>query len=251
MLTVQRLNLDNSWLIKWDGSTFLLDPWLSGSEIDGFSWFNEQWHTTPPVKYTDIKDFDMVIISQGYPDHCHLETLQKLGALKPIAAVPSAYKKLNVGKVKNELYEIPKKGQTDLVLEDLKIFRIIPDRAIATFNGLVIQKGNEYILHAPHGGPFADQTLKALEGLSCKCFITTFTLYQLPFFLGGKINPGKNSAEKLIQQLSPKFILNTHDEDKPAKGISNKLAKRLYPNLQENMPDNYIFIDHYNQVELI
>lgn len=250
MLTVQRLNMDNSWRIQWDETSFILDPWLSGTEIDGFSWFNEQWHSTPPIKYENVKDFDLVIISQGYPDHCHIETLQKLGNSYPIAAVPTAHKKLK-GKVKNNLYEIPKKGQPDLVLGDLKIFRIIPDRPIATFNGLVIQKGNEYILHAPHGGPFTNETLSILEELSCKCLITTFTLYQLPFYLGGKINPGKKSADKLIQQISPKFILNTHDEDKPAKGISNKLAKRSYPNLQENMHDNYIFIDHYNQVQLL
>lgn len=250
VLVVQRLNMDNSWLVKWDDITFLLDPWLSGTEIDGFSWFNEQWHATPPISYSDIQEFDLAIISQGYPDHCHLETLEKLGNKYPIIAVPSAHKKLK-GKIQNPLYEIPKKNEGNFQLHDLEISRIIPNRPVATFNGLVIRKGNEFILHAPHGGPFSDKTLYPLNDLSCKCLITTFTLYELPFFLGGKINPGKTSAEKLIHQLSPQFVLNTHDENKPAKGISNQLAKRVYPNLKESMPVNYTYIDHYNPVTLI
>jgi L-ascorbate metabolism protein UlaG (beta-lactamase superfamily) len=250
MLSVRRLNLDNSWQIKWDEVVFLIDPWLSGVEIDGFSWFNEQWHATAPVAYERVDDFDLIVISQGYPDHCHLETLQKLGNTQPIAAVPAAFKKLNK-KLPNPLYPIPPINQPGLEMGPLKIFRIIQNKPVANFNAVVIQKGNEYILHAPHGGPFASESLKMLEGISCICLITTFTLYQLPFFLGGKINPGKQEAEKLIQQIAPRFILNTHDEDKPAKGISNKLAKRVYPDFKKNMPDRYISINHYHPVELI
>jgi len=242
--------MDNSWHIQWDEVSFLIDPWLSGTEVDGFTWFNEQWHATPPLTYEEVNPFDLAIISQGYPDHCHLETLQKLGTSYPITGVPSAIKKLN-GKITNPIKTIPKINEPVLETHALKIFRIIPSRPIATFNGLVIQKGNEYIFHAPHGGPFNDETLQPLIKLTCKCLITTFTLYQLPFFLGGKINPGKEYAQKLIEQLRPEFILNTHDENKPAKGISNKLAKRIYPELHKNMPNNFVNINHYNTVELL
>lgn len=249
MIEVRRLNMDNSWHIQWDEESFLIDPWLSGTEVDGFKWFNEQWHATAPISYEEVPPFKLVIISQGYPDHCHLETLQKLGSSYPIAAVPSAIKKLK-GKIQNTLYTIPKTNQPKLASNSLQIFRLLPQRPIATFNGVVIQKGNEYILHAPHGGPFSSQTLEPLSGLTCKCLITTFTLYQLPFFLGGKINPGKKYAEQLIQQLSPEVVLNTHDENKPANGISNKLAKRIYPELTRDMPANYTYIDHYNPIQL-
>ncbi len=250
MISVRRLNMDNSWHIQWDEVNFLIDPWLSGTEVDGFSWFNEQWHATPPINYEEVNPFEFAIISQGYPDHCHLETLKKLGNSYSIAAVPAANKKLK-GKVDNTLYPVPKINEPALEINSLKIFRLIPDKPIATFNGLVIQKGNEFIFHAPHGGPFSNETLAPLKDLTCKCLITTFTLYQLPFFLGGKINPGKKQAEKLIEQLNPAFILSTHDENKPAKGISNKIAKRIYPQLTTDMPANYTYINHYQPVELI
>ena len=42
MLSIKRLNLDSSWHIEYGSSRFVVDPWLIGSEIDGFKWLNEQ-----------------------------------------------------------------------------------------------------------------------------------------------------------------------------------------------------------------
>ena len=44
MIKIKRLNLDSSWYIKFNKLNFVLDPWLIGSEIDGFKWLNEQLH---------------------------------------------------------------------------------------------------------------------------------------------------------------------------------------------------------------
>jgi len=68
-MKIQRLNMDNSWHINFAGKSFLIDPWLKGVEIDFFSWFNTQWHRTPPIAIADIPDYDLVIITQKYPDH--------------------------------------------------------------------------------------------------------------------------------------------------------------------------------------
>ena len=57
MLSVKRLNLDSSWYILFSKDPFIIDPWLVGSEIDGFKWLNQQWHIEDPVKIEDLPDF--------------------------------------------------------------------------------------------------------------------------------------------------------------------------------------------------
>ena len=95
MLSVKRLNLDSSWHIEFDNSSFIVDPWLIGSEIDGFKWLNEQWHIKEPVKISNLPKHEFLVISQNYEDHCHIETLKKISDKKPIFATEKAYKRLN------------------------------------------------------------------------------------------------------------------------------------------------------------
>ena len=77
-MKIQRLNMDNTWFIEFAGLRMLIDPWLFGQEVDFFSWFNTQWHRTAPVPLAEVPDFDLVLITQKYPDHFHQETLKKL-----------------------------------------------------------------------------------------------------------------------------------------------------------------------------
>ena len=93
MLTLRRLNMDSSWALSWAGTTILIDPWLLGSEVDGFSWFNEQWHVTAPVPVDTIGEYQAILISQAYSDHCHQQTLMELQTV-PFIATPSASKRL-------------------------------------------------------------------------------------------------------------------------------------------------------------
>ena len=94
MLSVKRLNLDSSWHISYNQTDFIIDPWLIGSEIDGFKWLNEQWHIKEPVKITELPDYNFILISQSYEDHCHIKTLKKISENKTLIATEKAYKKL-------------------------------------------------------------------------------------------------------------------------------------------------------------
>ena len=94
MLSVKRLNLDSSWSIDFNSVNFIVDPWLIGSEIDGFKWLNEAWHIKDPVKIEDLPEFKFLMISQNYEDHCHIETLKKISDKKPIIATELAYKNI-------------------------------------------------------------------------------------------------------------------------------------------------------------
>jgi hypothetical protein len=39
-MLLQRLNMDNSWYLELSRLRLLIDPWLEGTEVDFFPWFN-------------------------------------------------------------------------------------------------------------------------------------------------------------------------------------------------------------------
>ena len=70
--------MDNSFILEIGDWKILVDPWLEGTEVDYFGWFNTQWHRTPPMPIEQVPDYDTVLITQKYPDHFNSETLRKL-----------------------------------------------------------------------------------------------------------------------------------------------------------------------------
>ena len=78
MASIRRLNKDNSWAITLSDTTFLVDPWLTGSEVDYFGWFNTQWHREAPVPVSEVPEYDWILVTQQFPDHFHVETLLAL-----------------------------------------------------------------------------------------------------------------------------------------------------------------------------
>jgi len=51
--------------------------------------------------------------------------------------------------------------------------------------------------------------------------------------MGGKVNPGLENVNYLVNTLQPKEVLNTHDEQKTYKGLVMKIAKCHYPDLTQ------------------
>ena len=93
-LTIKHLNADASFLLTFqpvqstppspgqasNKFTILLDPWLSGPAVTGFSWFSSCAHSKPSCisSLKEIEVPDLVIISQNKTDHCHEPTLKEL-----------------------------------------------------------------------------------------------------------------------------------------------------------------------------
>ena len=61
MVSVKRLNLDSSWHISFDSNKFIIDPWLLGSEIDGFNATNCVF----AFKYSPVTLADILFILWG------------------------------------------------------------------------------------------------------------------------------------------------------------------------------------------
>ncbi|AZQ61140.1 MBL fold metallo-hydrolase [Flammeovirga pectinis] len=251
MINLQRLNMDNSWFIEFDTIKLLVDPWLQGTEIDFFSWFNMQWHRTPPLAFDNLPSYDAVLITQKYPDHFHKETLLKLQP-KVIIGPRSIAK--DVQKILPQTAFLPlDKKVNKITLKEVDIHFLPTRRAIdPIYDCFVLDDGNESVYFATHGFSLDQKHKEQLEEVSdCKLLITPFNLYKLPFFLGGVVSPGIEGVKTLFDQIQPKVIVPTHDEDKHAKGLVTFFAKvvRAVPTDQlKTLPwlsSTYQPLDHY------
>jgi len=72
----------NSWLLEVGGMRVLLDPWLVGSlTFGGQGWFFEGINPNlGPIP----GDIDLILLSQGLPDHAHRPTLERLDRQIPV-----------------------------------------------------------------------------------------------------------------------------------------------------------------------
>lgn len=224
--------MDTSWEVCWSGKRIVVDPWLIGSEVDYFSWFNEQWHTTDAVAPSELDPIDFILISQSYSDHCHELTLEQLDPHVPILASPKAYKRLVKSQENERLIKLPilsKEGFLDY--GGFQIATIHPDRYIdPVYYAHIIAHDGVALFYSSHGFDLSEKQLQCLADYDIRAVITTFSEIKLPFFLGGKVNPGVDNANQLVEQLSPDFLINSHDEEKRSKGFVMKLAKTVYPN---------------------
>ncbi len=254
MLHIQRLNMDNSWWLDWGGTRLIIDPWLTGSEIDGGRWFNEQWHATPPVSPAQAPPADAILVSQSYNDHCHLDTIGLLPGDLPLLATPKPLARLRKAFPERECRPVPLFPQEEMTLDGLSIRALAPRRRIdPIYYAVVIRRESEVILIAPHGFELDAGQVASLQHHRIRLLITTFATVELPAILGGKVNPGLPNARRLVEQLQPDYVVNTHDEQKHARGIIMKIARTNYPelsNIQLPGPSRFVAINDYEPVSL-
>jgi L-ascorbate metabolism protein UlaG (beta-lactamase superfamily) len=225
MIKLQRLNMDNSWLLTMDACRLLIDPWLMGVEVDFFPWFNTQWHKTPPIALDQIPEYDAVLITQKYPDHFHQETLKKLNP-KKIIAPKSIEKNLRQLLPSSEIIGLDRQNSLTELL-GVKIQFLNTSRKIdPIYDAFLLDNGKKSVFLATHGfNPSPDQVSKISQASPCALLVNPFNHYELPVFLGGVVAPGLEGVAKLCALLEPQNVVATHDEDKHAKGLVSKFAK--------------------------
>ena len=226
--------MDTSWWISWGGTSFIVDPWLIGSEIDGGSWFNEQWHVTEPVAIPDLPVYDFILITQSYNDHCHKETIAALENKSHIKATTKAYNKTRKWGLAEKVEELPDFSTYSPDTDGLGIYALHPGNRIdPVYYGVVITSGAEAIVLASHGFTLNHAQQSWLSHFNVRLLITSFSEIQLPGFMGGKVNPGMDNVHELFSTHKPQHIINTHDEQKTAKGLVMKIAKTKYADLDQ------------------
>jgi L-ascorbate metabolism protein UlaG (beta-lactamase superfamily) len=207
-MRLRRANLDASWVLTLGGARLLVDPWLVGSEVDGFAWFSEQWHVGACLAPEDLGDIDAVVLTQPFDDHCHLPTLEQLPAV-PILAVPAAARVVPIS--------------TETRWEDLTFGHVAPPALAPTHGAVRIDGPDGRVLIAAHGLR-ADTPVDPVDVL-----LVTHATYALPWWLGGTVNLGADAARALAARVGARVIVDTHAERKRARGLVAAVARPAYP----------------------
>ena len=254
-MRLQRLNLDNTWHIEIGGQHLLIDPWLHGPEIDYFSWFNTQWHRTAPIPYPHVPPFDAVLITQKYPDHFHIETLQRLSP-KHIFAPVSLERKIRSLFPTVEYTGFPRTNPV-VHWNGITVTWLHTRRRIdPIYDSVVIDDGVESVIVSPHGLDVDEQHQRLLQNVPDQpVLLSPLSRFQLPALLGGLVSPGLSGLQALVNAVSPSRIYRTHDEQKHGRGLIPTLAKIDVVDEQHAyqidwLKARYHTLDHYEPVHL-
>jgi L-ascorbate metabolism protein UlaG (beta-lactamase superfamily) len=208
----------NSWLIEMGGARILLDPWLVGNLMFGNTpWFFKASHRQP---ITIPDNISFVLLSQGLPDHAHIETLKQLDRSIPVVGSP------NAAKVAQSLG-----FQAITALAHTETFIWNQVLEVQAFPGSLVGPNlveNAYILtdlqaktklyYEPHGNH--SPTVKAAAPVD----VVIAPLVNLKLPLVGAFIQGGDRALQLIQWLQPQVVLpTTTDGDIEYEGFLNKL----------------------------
>ena len=210
----------NSWLIELAGKRILLDPWLVGPLVFGNQpWFFKGERTTPrPIP----EHIDLILLSQGLPDHAHPPTLKALNREIPVVASP------NAAKVVKELgyrqVTALEHGEA-FTWDDLIKIQAFPGSPVGPMlveNAFVLTDLAQQttLYYEPHG--FHSEAVQAVGKVDV--IITPLINLSLPV-LGPFIKGGEKALE-VVQWLQPKFILSTAaGGDIEYSGILDKILK--------------------------
>jgi hypothetical protein len=201
-------------MFSFDGLHILVDPWFTEAQVDFHPWFSRQFHQSPQPAVGELQQPDYIFISHPFTDHCNKETLLQFDKNIPVIALPSILKKMRKWDHFHKL----------MTLEEVPFtIQVLQTKNALVHKAYLIESAQNKIVYAPHGA-----VLKNIPNVKIDAVISTTLCYQLPFFLGGTINLGQESAVRLQQQLHSNLLLTTHNEDKKGEGLVSLFAKRKF-----------------------
>jgi L-ascorbate metabolism protein UlaG (beta-lactamase superfamily) len=190
----------NSWLIELGGKNILLDPWLVGN----LSFGNLPWlfQGTKTVDRPIPDKIDLILLSQGLPDHAHPPTLEALDRSIPVIGSPNAAQVVQKLGYQNVTTLLP--GESFRFADvEIKAVPGSPVGPTAIENGYVLRSGASSLYYEPHG---YHSPVLAQEA-AINVVITPLIDLKLPLL--GSVIRGRASALALCELLKPQFILPT------------------------------------------
>lgn len=193
----------NSWLWEIGEKRILVDPWLVGPLVFGnLPWLFKGERRTPRSIPENI---DLILLSQGLPDHAHPPTLAQLDRAIPVVGSPGAAKVVhNLGYTQVTALA---HGET-LVFENTVEITAVPGSPIGPTtleNGYVLKdlQQNRTLYYEPHG--YHSPTLKEMTPID----VVVTPIIDLRIPLLGPVIQGQKTALELAKWVKPQVILPT------------------------------------------
>jgi L-ascorbate metabolism protein UlaG (beta-lactamase superfamily) len=202
----------NGWLLEFDGLRVLLDPWLTGSLcFPPGPWF---FQGDLPRPWPVPEQLDLLLLTQGLPDHTHPATLALLAKDLPVVASTTAAAK--VRELGFRAVTALRPGQQHQVGE-LEITATAGAPVPQVENGYLLQHPGGRLYLEPHGFLPADLQAQPLDAV-----ITPVVDLGLP--VAGAFVKGRRVLPQLLSRFSPRTVLaSTAGGDVAFTGLLTKL----------------------------
>ena len=202
----------NGWIIEFNKSKVVIDPWLLGDLIfPPGGWF---FKGTLKDEIPTPEDIDLILLTQGLPDHCHIPSLKRFPRKTNVICSKSASKILE--KLNFESINIMQPGQ-NLGFNDMQIEATSGAAVPQIENGYIVETNDGSFYIEPHG--FLDTTIKSRK---LDAVITPTKNLELPIL--GPFIKGADVIPNLVKLFNPSYILSsTTGGDAQFSGVLNSL----------------------------
>tara|TARA_Y100001968_G_scaffold306954_1_gene324271 strand:+ start:32132 stop:32845 length:714 start_codon:yes stop_codon:yes gene_type:complete len=201
----------NGWIVEFEKVNIVIDPWLKGDLIFPLGeWF---FKGTLINEIPTPKNINLILLTQGLPDHCHPQSLNKFSKNITVVCSESALKTLK--KLGFKSISVVKPTEK-IEIEGLKIEATAGAPVPKVENGYIVEskQGSFYI--EPHG--FFDKTIKPRK---LDAVITPTKNLGLPMV--GSFVKGADVISDLIRAFKPSHILSsTVGGDAQYSGLLNR-----------------------------
>ena len=200
----------NGWIIEFKKARVVIDPWLLGDLIfPPGGWF---FKGTLKDEIPTPEDIDLILLTQGLPDHCHIPSLKKFPKKTNIICSESASKVLD--ELNFESINVMKPGKI-LNFNEIKIEATSGAAVPQIENGYILETNDGSFYIEPHG--FLDNKIKPRK---LDAVITPTKNLGLPIV--GSFVKGADVIPNLVKLFNPSYILSsTTGGDAQFSGILN------------------------------
>ena len=202
----------NGWIIEFKKVRLVIDPWLLGDLIfPPGGWF---FKGTLKDEIPTPKNIDLILLTQGLPDHCHIPSLKKFPKNTNIICSKSAFKTLV--ELNFESIEIMQPGQK-LEFYDIDIEATSGAAVPQIENGYILESNDGSFYIEPHG--YLDNKIKPRK---LDAVITPTKNLELPML--GPFVKGADVIPNLVKMFDPSYVLSsTTGGDAQFSGMLNSL----------------------------
>jgi L-ascorbate metabolism protein UlaG (beta-lactamase superfamily) len=192
----------NGWLLEIAGLRVLVDPWLVGPLVfpPGPWLFQGKMSAPWPLP----EGLDLLLLTQGLPDHCHRPTLELLDRRLPVVGSAQAAQK--VRELGFQQVEALRPGESTTVAtpsgEDLRIEATAGAPVPVVENGYLLSHSSASLYLEPHGflpGP------EQLPPRPLDAVITPVVDLGLP--VAGAFVKGRSVLPELLERFQPHNVL--------------------------------------------